>query len=51
MQRSLVDHGEFITTKENFEAWLAREEGNLEDSAGFGDERSMKEKLDTVDVS
>jgi len=46
----LSDHTDFVKEKHELEEWLNRAEGTLQDCAGFGDETSTREKLDTVKI-
>ena len=47
----MSDHTEFIKAKEEFDAWLKRAHGTVQDCIGVGDEASTKDKLETIKVN
>jgi nesprin-1 len=51
VEKNLSDHTEFIKAKEEFDAWLMRAHGTVQDCIGIGDEASTEDKLETVRVS
>lgn len=51
MEKNLSDHTEFLKAKEDFDAWLKRAHGTVQDCIGVGDEVSTRDKLETIRVS
>jgi len=51
VEKNLSDHTEFVKAKEEFDTWLQRAHGTVQDCIGVGDEDSTRDKLETVRVS
>lgn len=48
IEKNLSDHTEYLKAKEEMESWLYRAHGTVQDCIGVGDEKILKEKLDTI---
>jgi nesprin-1 len=51
VEKNLSDHTEFVKAKEEFDTWLKRAHGTVQDCIGVGDEASTRDKLETIRVS
>ncbi|XP_071454288.1 muscle-specific protein 300 kDa-like [Hetaerina americana] len=48
VEKNLSDLTEFIKAKEEFDLWLKRAHGTVQDCIGVGDEESANDKLETI---
>lgn len=48
VEKNLSDHTEFIKARDEFENWLKRSHGTIQDSIGFGDEAQIRDRFETV---
>lgn len=48
IEKNLSDHTEFLKAKENLQNWLFTAHGTVQDCIGMGDEKYIKDKLETI---
>lgn len=48
VEKNLSDHTDFIKARDEFDIWLTRSHGTVQDCIGVGDEAQTKDRLETV---